>query len=189
MRQQIILLKSFGEIVWQCPFKISTTVMGSVQRQKLIWRSDQEHPKSMSTTWAVIPGHCELEALSLEECSWFPLLQPCAQKRDSPQLHHTVQAGSWINPGNQSLNTLKEKMPHKITRFLQRCTQTQSCCISSLQTLRKMTVQEENQVNFKTLEMDMWFCWCFFQSKRVFHFMHLKRTDFRRVLIRELCLI
>lgn len=143
MRQQIILLKSFEEIVWQGSFKISTTVMGSGQRQKLFWRSDQEHPKSMSTMWARIPGHCELEALSLEECSWLPLLEPCAQKRDSFQLHHTVQVGSWINPGNQSLNTLKDNMPHKITRFLQRCTQTQSCHVSSLQTLRQMTVQEE----------------------------------------------
>lgn len=142
MRQQIILLKSFEEIVWQGPFKINTSVMGSGQRQKLIWRSDQEHPKSTSM-WACIPGHCELEALSLEESSWLPLLEPCAQKRDSSQLHCTVQVGSWINPGNQSLSTLKENMPHKITRFLQRCTQTQSCHVSSLQRLRQMTVQEE----------------------------------------------
>lgn len=62
---------------------------------------------------------------------------------DSSQLHHTMQVRSWINPGNQSSNILKEKASHRITRFLQRHKQTQLCHVSSLQTLRQTTVQEE----------------------------------------------
>lgn len=131
---------SSEEIVWQYPFKTSTTVLGSVQRQQPFGGQSGSDPSPRPPRRQAFLGAVNAMLLALRGAAFFHCWSYVPKEGDSSQPHHTAQVGSWINPGNQSLNTLKEKASHKITRFLQRHTQTQSCHINSLQTLRQMTV-------------------------------------------------